>query len=409
MGEKRARVEVTNSELGSFRSCRKRWWFQYEEKLRPKVKPRALAVGSIVHSGLAAMYKRIFENQVNSEFGKATPIDSDELCERSLKAMQDKLSDFLVVLYDLIADETHQDKIDAMVEESKLMEQQAESCVVRFVERFAEEDQRRFAIVGVELPFSVPLLDQNGTRRSLLTYGGVMDALMFDYDVRDLVLGEHKTTSQDAMALEQRLDLDPQTTGYIYSAEQLLVNNKLKHPHVALLPKDVACNRIMYNVVRKKGPSKPKMNKPDKYGGRMVSSAPVDTLREYYENALIAQEGQGPKYKRTEKQITRLESCYDSSRYVARHEAWHSTDMIETWRDETHEDAKLVRDAKAGRLPLSRNVAVCDGPWNPPCRYRSICVQDSPERRAEFLVSDERHAEVAEALEESELDAKAGF
>lgn len=412
MGEKRVRVEVTNSELGSFRSCRKKWWFQYEEKLRPKVKPRALAVGSIVHAGVAAMYRAIYENQLKHPLGKAPPLVTDQLSELALKAMQDKLSDFLVVLYDLISDETHQDRIDEMVAESKLMEQQAESCVVRFCERFAAEDQERFAIIAVELPFGVPLLDRNGTRRSLLTYGGVMDALMYDLEVKDLVLGEHKTTSQDAMELERRLDLDPQTTGYIYAANQLLEQRALKHPHIAMLPSQVTCNRVMYNVVRKKGPSQPKLNKPDKHGGQMVSTAAVDTLADYYENALVAQEAQGPKYKRTEKQVARLLKCYEPSRYVARHEAWHSEQMIEVWRDETHEDAKLVRDARSGRLPLSRNVAICNGPWNPPCRFRSICVQDSPERRAEYIVSDARHAEVAEALEESELDdvaAKVGF
>jgi len=400
---KRLQVHVTNSELGQFRSCRQRWHFKYEELLRPKVKPKPLTVGTTIHAGIAAMYRRIYTAQQARQ-----AVSVDELCAVAHAAQKDKLQQSLVAYVDLLTDDTPQEEVDAIIQLSEEMEQESEDTVRRFVERFGDEDQRRYRIVAFERAFRVPLLDQNGTRRSLLWYEGVWDLLVYDEEVMDLVLGEHKTTSSDAQEYEHHLDLDPQTTGYIYAANQALEWDESLRQVARNLRGDGSmpnCNRVFYNVIRKKGPREPNWNKPDKHGNQKVSAAAVDTIRDIYEAALQRQESQGPGYVRSEKQAARLESLYGPTRYVARHETWHSPEMIERWREETHEDAKLVRDARAGRLPLSRNATICTGPWNRPCAFRSICILDSPERRQEFVKIDDRHAEVAEAIEEAEAEA----
>ena len=45
---------VTDSELQTWRSCHLKHHFQYRERLRPKVEAKALAIGSIFHTGMRA-------------------------------------------------------------------------------------------------------------------------------------------------------------------------------------------------------------------------------------------------------------------------------------------------------------------------------------------------------------------
>lgn len=398
-GRRRVRLAVTNSEMAEFRTCRQRWWFKYEELLRPKLKPKPLTVGTTIHEGVAAMYRRIQQAQL-----QGVKVSLDELVSVAHEAQKLKLQTLLTAYVDLLTDDTPQYKVDEITSLAESMEEEAASTVQRFVETFGLADQERYQVLLLEHPFHVPLLDANGTRRSGLDYEGVFDLVLFDGDVGDVVLGEHKTTSSDAMEYENHLDLDTQTTAYIYALNVLIRTNPEVRAMIAKYTGDdePICNRVLYNVIRKKGPREPGWNKPDKHGGRMVSSAAVDTTRERFEVALQEQEAQGPKYARTEKQMERLLSCHHGSRYVARHEHWHSAAVIERWRNEFHEDAKLVRDARAGRLPLSRNPSVCTGAWNRPCPMRPICIEDTPEgRRHGYIVGDHRHAEVAEAMEEA--------
>lgn len=397
---RRMRLAVTNSEMAEFRTCRQRWWFKYEERLRPKIKPKPLTVGTTIHEGVAAMYRRIQAAQASG-----ATVSLDELVSVAHDAQRQKLQTLLTAYVDLFTDDTPQDKIDELTALAESMESEAASTVQRFVENFGMGDQARYRVVLFESPFHVPLLDANGTRRSGLDYEGVFDLVLFDEEVGDLVLGEHKTTSSDAMEYENHLDLDTQTTAYLYALNVLIRTDSSVRALVTKFTKgddSPICNRVLYNVIRKKGPRAPAWNKPDKHGGRMVSSAAVDTTRDRYELALQEQERQGPSYARTDKQIERMLSCHHGSRYVARHEHWHSDAVIERWRNEFHEDAKLVRAARAGRLPLSRNPSVCTGAWNRPCPMRPICIEDTPEGRAHgYIVGDHRHAEVVEAMEDS--------
>ena len=51
-------VRLSNSELQTFKDCRRRWWFTYYRRLQPKEKQRtgALALGSRIHEALDQYY-----------------------------------------------------------------------------------------------------------------------------------------------------------------------------------------------------------------------------------------------------------------------------------------------------------------------------------------------------------------
>ena len=51
-------IRISNSEIQTFKDCRRRWWFTYYRRLQPKVKnyTGALALGSRIHEALDRHY-----------------------------------------------------------------------------------------------------------------------------------------------------------------------------------------------------------------------------------------------------------------------------------------------------------------------------------------------------------------
>ena len=416
------RIVTTNSELNIFRSCRMRWVFEYRNLLRPKRARKPLSVGKCVHRGIASMYGSILAAQRT----QAAIPSTDEMIARALRDMDEGLRSYLAELFERI--EQGED-VEEIVEESKSFEEEAKGSVERFIAEFGDEDGRRYQVVAIERPFRTALLDERGTRRPRLTYSGVWDNVLYDPEIKDVVMGEHKTSGADARGAEKRLDLDPQTTGYVWTLGQVLKDHGAYSKGV--FPRWLAdelqgtngfsrqgrmpVGRVFYNVVRKTGPKKPKWTK--KTGD--LSAAQVDTTRDVYEAMLVEQETDGaprfdndgnqigrfPPKPRTDKQRERLDSLPgDSSKWVSRHEAYHSRDMIDRWRQEVLYEGRQLRLAIQGKLPPTRNPNHCNMPWSMACPYRSICIEDTPElRESEFKVVNDPHVEVVEAEEESEL------
>lgn len=53
-------IRISNSEIQTFKDCRRRWWFTYYRRLRPKVEEftGALALGSRIHEALDMYYSK---------------------------------------------------------------------------------------------------------------------------------------------------------------------------------------------------------------------------------------------------------------------------------------------------------------------------------------------------------------
>jgi len=445
--------------MGTFRSCRQKWKFAYGDLLKPRRTARPLAVGTAIHAGLGHCYRhmmavqtggRISEAAIEAGLGAGDAPTGDALSTLAVEVMRRSLAIYLQELWDAVTRATSADVVDRIIEESELASAEAESAVVRFAEAFLEEDFRRYKIVAVEQPFHVPLVNAAGHRTSLITASGVWDGVKYDPDVGDFLLDEHKSTSGDAHAAEKKLDMDPQTTGYIYALAEALRRIGPKRsgmpPHEALawalrnlasgerplghrgpMPR---VGRVLYNVVRKQGPKEPTVNKDG-----TVSTAACDTTPAIYRAALgeqftrLATTGGEPEFlvkaraafsakpttanaervtknaarwdELQRRQITRADSLPSSERYVMRHEVFHGSDLVERWRRETFADAALLRRAAAGTHPITRNPEHCNPQGSFSCAYRSLCIDDTPEGRAEFDVRGSVHAEVVEAEAEA--------
>lgn len=370
-GAKVALVVVRNSELGVFRTCRRRWHFQYVEQLQPIMRARALEAGTIAHRGFAAMYREIRTQQQEQR----TSVDMDRLLAEiggevscAVKEWKDRVLD-PERWFDMDSDRQQQ-----AVADTEAGERQAQAAVSLFAGAFAAQDFERYEVVAVEEPFDVVLRSSRNDARSRARSHGTIDLALRDRATlthggyNDVILVEHKTTGGSADDYDARLDVDPQPRQYVSALRELF-------PQASV-------GRVIYNVVQKSEPREPSINKDGH-----VSVAACATTRGRYEGALLQQEALRGK-PRTEKQIEVLESLpRGTERWASRYEFFLGDAELEQWRLEAVAESKLMRAAQAGKLPITRNGASCSMPWQPACPYRGPCVHDSAElRERDFIV-----------------------
>lgn len=411
-GNKRPRLLVSQSEVDTFRTCRQKWGFRYLEGLVPRTEGKALRVGRAVHDGIAAAYR--------AGMAAGGPVDAGTL---RLKARRGVVRHFAETLG--YPEACHEDRLELDEETRELLERSIDTAI-RFVNAFVVRDLERYEVIAVEERFELPLRDGNGTRRPGVDTLGFIDLVLRDPASNEWIVGEHKTTSDDCSTFDARLDVDPQTPGYVYAANEETERGRWQTPEWACLSGGPAqVGRVFLSVVRTKGQSTPKVNKiaradvcrggagfgcePNAAGkitkhaeacsarleelkateeatGRpagLVSRAEVDCDQETYRAALVDQ-GRRLAITPTAEQNDRLETLpAGSGRWAMRHEWFYTSEDVDRWRREHLADARMIRQARALRLPLTRNGSSCSPQNALPCAYRSVCVNDRPEVREE--------------------------
>jgi CRISPR/Cas system-associated exonuclease Cas4 (RecB family) len=80
-------IRISNSEIQTFKDCRRRWWFTYYRRLQPKLKDYtgALALGSRIHEALDQYYSSNMERDLLEIHA--------ELVAADLKTMTDEFRD----------------------------------------------------------------------------------------------------------------------------------------------------------------------------------------------------------------------------------------------------------------------------------------------------------------------------
>jgi hypothetical protein len=193
-------MRVSNSKVGTWRRCPKKYWFKYELGITPKVKGVALERGSWMHSLLEAHYG-----------GK------------SWKAEHKRLSKTFYNLFD----EQREELGDLPGDCLRLM---------RSYLRHYPDDLSRYTVVDVEVDEIVTL--PNGLKFQL-----IIDLVVEDQRGR-LWLWDHKFRKN--FGASEGMALDPQLTRYYWGAE------KLGYTDLA---------GIIYNEIGTKPPTVPKLLK----------------------------------------------------------------------------------------------------------------------------------------------------
>jgi hypothetical protein len=372
---------VTDSELQTWRSCPQKHHFQYRERLRPLVEGKALAVGSIFHTGMAAGLRAGWSEGWRSRPNSQRLADEIAAAHVGIDELVMKWA-ARIVAHTVDVDFEH---LSRDVDQTAAM---VKWMLAHYFERTAS-DLSSLVLVQVEAPFIVDIHNKRGAVAPYLKYSGVRDAVFFDPEWNQIVLAEHKTSGGNPQDIEKRVEMDTQTGGYLYALKQQK-STLVTVDGVSL--ENAYLGRVMYNVIRKALPRPPSVNKDG-----TVSVAACTTTPDLYAAALTEQQDVRKK-PITDKQAEFLKALQaKGDPFFARVEYHRTPAEIERWRSDTFVDAGRIRAATYEPALRTRNTGHCNMAWSLPCPYRSICLDDTPELRAQFRVVPDAHAEVRAA------------
>lgn len=171
--------KLTTSQVKCFKTCRKRYFFEYVENLKPVETPKALEIGTLYHYGLELLLSGHHLHEVEQD-----------ICAKQTFNAADKGIDV--------------DLLNAFI-----------ACeMVRAFDR--DSDWRNWSINAVEKRFEVT----TGYAKRMI---GKIDGLIEKDGKRFLI--EHKTTSQwgkDGEAYLHNLLWDEQSTNYLFAYRRML-------------------------------------------------------------------------------------------------------------------------------------------------------------------------------------------
>lgn len=376
------RLTVSNSERATFLMCRKRWWFEYVELLRPVIRARALTWGGVFHGGIEAGYRAAFS-------GAAPSVAlAKEAAQQAIALLADGVRDSLIEAQRTGA--IGEEEADQRLADVGEMRSVGAWAVAHFFER-TESDLHRLIPLAFELPLVFPVPDKLG-RPSHLWNEGQTDAVWWDPQSKQVLVDDLKTMDTDPMStgIERRIQLDPQMSGYLAGVRHKLYTGKLGGDIAdpLTLARGVR-GWCRYNLLRRSMPHEPHINK-----NGMVSTAKIDTTGEVYAAALARQEVERKLPINGDQRELLLKLGARTDRYFARHEFVRSAADEDAWRSDLWADSKAMRAAQRDSSLCTRNPGACTPANALPCVYRAPCLQDAPEARALFRVANDRHEEI---------------
>lgn len=211
----------------------------------------------------------------------------------------------------------------------------------------------RYETIGVEVPFSVPLVNPDtGAPSQSWELTGTIDALARDAQGRVWVV-EHKTTSEDisiGSIYWRRLAIDPQCSVYVHAARSL------GHD----------CAGVLYDVVRKpmhrRGLATPESERKYTKAGALYATQRLadEPDEEWFERMRAAMLAEPEKYFRRGIVVRTAEDDEDAAR-----DRWQA--------------AKSILDARRlARWPRNANACVRYGRT---CEFFDVCTNVVPVER----------------------------
>lgn len=186
---------LRTSERSTFKRCHWKWWWEFEEVLKPKTDVPPLRFGSLVHKALADYYKPGIKR------GPKPAASFRKYYDQELKLQEQ----FGFRVPDVEADEI-------WVEAGTL----GEAMLTHYIEHYGADDE--WEVIVTEQPFEQIIYQERRTdkwpyskREPLFIYVGILDGIWRNRRSKKLSIVDHKT----AKAINvMYLALDLQATGY---------------------------------------------------------------------------------------------------------------------------------------------------------------------------------------------------
>lgn len=206
---------LRTSERTSFKRCRQKWHWQYEDRLRPKRTSTPLRFGTLVHAALELRYPP------GTTRGPHPAETFADLFDREVAENGPMM--------------TRPDGADEWMSARSVGIHMLEA----FVDEFGEDD--RYETIASEQFFSIPVRSKK--RGTSFRYVGTIDGVWRDLTNDQIVLIDWKTA---ASIRTNHLALDDQAAAYLAFGVPALERSGV------LAGRD--CNRIMYTFMRKAEP-----------------------------------------------------------------------------------------------------------------------------------------------------------
>jgi hypothetical protein len=240
-----AKNEIHISDVKAFKACRRRWnWASpLRRNLEPDIPYMPFFTGRAIHHCLEMYYRNgtdllqslgLFLNNERKLMGNLWPLEEAKVSEQI---------DLIVAML-----QHYKQWVDGMQVEGTM---------------WADNN---LEFIALETEFSVPIRTPNGRASSKVFLAGRMDGVVRHKIDGSIWIWEIKTT-RSIKELLRSLDNDPQTGAYIYAAQQLF---------------GVKPRGVLYNIMRKKAPTKPEVLK----NGLLTKRANIDTTAQAYAAAV---------------------------------------------------------------------------------------------------------------------------
>lgn len=376
---------LNNSEWGDWRQCPRKWGFRYPESLVPIDRgPVYLDWGTLYHVGTATLWGLVPQSDISR----------DEAITRALAASAAQAQEWTEQV-------SLGEERDIAIERLNEILPEVDWAVEYYAEQRWYQLQTMVPVC-IEERFEIPM-------GAGLRFHGTPDLAYFDPNHGDIVVNDGKTSANDVHSYEGRLQLDTQSSGYVWLVRKALERGQLKRPEG--VPQDAQVSgRFVWTVAKRKIPTKPRTNllkKADFWNkamgvepdfdlmealnlqkedgvprGLVSANIQIDTLPQVYEQALQDQlQRRLPVTEAQRELLQRLKRKGDS--YLQDTEHVVTDAQVERWEQEFRVDAKRMRAARKDPTLRTRNSLACSLPGSAPCAYRSVCID--PDARAQFF------------------------
>jgi hypothetical protein len=310
---------LSQSGAGVFRDCRKMAHLRYELGIYPKEEDAVLSLGKLFHKSLEIFYLEILN-------GCDGPPASN---------WRDRLREILTK-----ENPKQPTYIDVTI-----------AMMARYLQKY--DDHIKWEVVGVEVPFSIPLInpDTGAASRSFVREGK-LDLLIRKKNDGTVWLVEHKSSSRIDSAYLRRLWLDFQITWYLEAAEKKY---------------GIKIAGIIYNMIEKPQTAK-------------LVPGVGETEAEFADRCKELKNPKAAKRKLPETRedyLSRIDAFYDDPTVFSREEILLTREDIDLMLQESWDIGQAWLDARL-KNRWYRNTSNCFK-WNKPCQYLPICQsRDNP-------------------------------
>ena len=340
---------VSHSQVNTWISCPARWWYRYHLGVQPAPPtPLPMTWGSMMHEALEQLCK---------SGGDPAMVHQEVVT----KWMGDWAGDAREAALD-----PNNHYSEQRMEQDWLLATELSDTAMHALLRYPVQHLHDpIDIHANEAPFLVRMRDARGHPMAHLGYLGILDGLVED-SVGDLLLLERKTTSERHLHQYQlKLDADPQVGGYGTCMGWL---------------SGINLNRILYDTVRRKRPSIPKMvgagteKKPYKF-----SKAGCDTsIHEATQvlDAVLRRAAQEGHHVDEPTCRDYLQALPGDEAFMQRFRYTVSSHQAEAWRSTVVTVARAMRAAQRDPSLVYRNTGQCERYG---CAYKALCFANTPQ------------------------------